>query len=140
MPWWATLLIILGTWASAIVAIALYVHRLHVESNEHRDRFKEEMKSSITGLRQQIEVEKNALLEKMRTDHQGMSAQISDMNRTVGQEFVRQQEFQASHRSLSAAITDARKDVGIVGNKVDDLGKRIDRLYEHYAWPTRRTE
>lgn len=140
MPWWATLLIVAGTWASAIVAIFLHAHRLHVEAEEHREAFKMEMKREIAAVRELIGTEKTSLLDKMNEDHRAMAAHIGDFNRSVGQEYVRHQEFRASIKGLDDGITNARKDIGAVGNKVEEIGKRIDRLYEHYAWPPRRPE
>jgi hypothetical protein len=69
------------------------------------------------------------LSDRMTNEHNAVRAQIGDMIETTNQNYVPRREFDIALRGLEGSITNARKDIGVVGDSVDKMATRVDELF-----------
>ena len=100
---WIELIAAMGGWATVVVAVSTYLHtRRTTVLKDLIDKFEMEVKTQ-------------------RLAHESMRIQMSDMARSFAENYVRKTDLDTALRNLGLQIVETRKDIGSIGNRIDDL-------------------
>lgn len=109
-----------ATWATFASGVGIYLHSRSADQRRH--------------FRQQVETQIAELAAQTKKDHDSTRVQIADLSRTVIEHYVARREFESGMHGLSEQVTEARKEIGGVGNQIADVHKRVDGLYQKVEW------
>lgn len=111
--WIQVSLVIVGT-MSILMTIVIYLHSRRTTAIERLD--------ARIG---DVELRLNDRFIKISTSataqHEAISRAISDLAATVANNYVRRIDLDSAMRTISEGITESRKDIGKVHERVDDL-------------------
>lgn len=101
---WISLFAAMGVWVGILGSIFVFVNR------------------GLSGRFDKIQ----AQLARGEKDHEALRVQITDLSRSFSESYVRRVDFDSAINGFHAAIGEARKDIGGVGSRIDDLFRTVE--------------
>ncbi len=119
---WVGLFGALGIWTTGIGALIGWLHKQAKAGRADLTR-------SISDLSSRMDAAHLAITNRMTKEHDAVRLQISDIVETTNQNYVPRREFDIALRGVESSITNARKDIGAVGESVNKIHERVDELF-----------
>lgn len=108
----------LGVWSGVISTVFLYLHA-------RRSKILQGFQKQLNEIRGEI----RDVTTINQQEHAIQRTQINDIALTIARDYVRASQLDRTRLDINGLVTDIRKDIGALNNRIDNLLRPIERRH-----------
>lgn len=79
------------------------------------------LQGQLTGIETRLKIQIEDVAEKAEKDHEELRVQVTGLSNTIRDHYLMRREHEQAFRAFNDSVTDIRKDIGSLGNRIDDV-------------------